>query len=159
MLLRVQKRALVPSSSTQGRAPSSASLRCYGDDKEVDRGCDGKYGLQTLKMRLQQHTLLLPISADRTPDMQVPIALPCRPTKHTLQLTLKQKRFDLALECLRGLGVPMAGPHDVASHVLCCADEWHKQQGLHRRQQSPLVIDAMQFSLDPPHVLLQMLLP
>ncbi len=71
MLLRVQKGTLVPSSNTPGIVPSLAFFRSFdGDVSEVDR----YHGLQTLKTRLQQHTLLLPIQADRTPDMQVPIS-------------------------------------------------------------------------------------
>jgi hypothetical protein len=68
-----------------------------------------------------------------------------------------QKRFDTALECLQGLGVPVTGAEHAATHVLCCADEWPPLQKA--RQCALTVIDAMQFSLDPPHALYRMLLP
>ena len=74
-------------------------------------------------------------------------------------LTRRQKRFETALDCLRGLGVPIVGQGERASHVLCCCDEWQLHQGQQREQEVPVVIDALQFSLHPPYKLYQTLLP
>ncbi len=55
--------------------------------------------------------------------------------------------------------MPIIGPGERASHVLCCSDEWQLHQGQQHQQEVPVVIDALQFSLDPPYKLYQTLLP
>lgn len=137
---------------------STASFRSINESFDTDKD---DHGLTTFQQRLQQHVLLLPFRAERTPAMQV------LSSSHVFQNTAcwstqcpTQKRFDTALECLLGLGVPLAaGPPHVASHVLCCGDEWQKRDDALCSQQSPIVIDAIQFSLGPPHLLYHMLLP
>lgn len=140
-----------------------ASLRSVGNACGSDGSCgDGDYDILTFKKRLQRHARLLPFQADRPRGMQVRSTARF-PPKNTpfAALTPWQKRFDTALDCLRGLGVPIVGPGESASHVLCCSDEWQLHQGQQHQQEAPntVVIDALQFSLDPPYKLYQTLLP
>ncbi len=125
-----------------------------GDDSDSS-SCDD-YGLLTFKRRLQQHTRLFPFQVDRTPLMQVFAFFNF--AVRVAQI-LKQKRFNIALECLIGLGVPIAASDRSASHVLCCSGEWLQPAPSHSLQQPPVIIDAMHFSLQPSHSLYRMLLP
>ena len=141
------------------RAPP-ASLSCGGDAFGSDGSCrDADYDMLTLKKRLQRHTRLLPFQVDRPGAMQVCKQHPVCTATPFAALTRRQKRFETALDCLRGLGVPIVGQGERASHVLCCCDEWQLHQGQQREQEVPVVIDALQFSLHPPYKLYQTLLP
>ncbi len=144
MLPRVAKAQPAPDCSSDGKCGNESDSSRY----------DG-YGLLTFKRRLQQHTRLFPFQVDRTPLMQVFAYV-----NFALRVAqiLKQKRFNMALECLIGLGVPIASSYRIASHVLCCSGEWQPAPS-HSLQQPPVIIDAMQFSLEPSHSLYQMLLP